>query len=1601
MLEGLRHRSPTAADQAVLARWSGWGSLSEVFDERGDSQPAARAEVRRLLGSESAWSEARRSTLNAHYTPLEIANAAWRTVHQLGFEGGRVLEPGCGSGNFIGAAPAGCDLVGIEADRTTAEIAWHLYGANADIVHQRFEQYEARDNSFDLVIGNVPFAKVVAHDPVHNRSRHALHNYFIVKGLHLTRPGGLVAVITSRYTMDARERRARDEINQLGDLVGAIRFPAGTFSEIAGTDVVCDLIVLRRRDRDSPARGHPWSNAVRASVPGEAEQKSVLINEYFDRHPEQILGRLAIGRGMYREAEITVEPTEALHEALAAGTARIVQNDPTPQSRPISVRASTPGRAPSDLDAPAQEGALIATANGFARVVDGRLDPFEPRYGKDSAELRRLIALRDSARAVLDAQVDGCSDAELIGLQADLSRTYDTYRRIYGPINRYKTAKSGRNDPETGERILRRVRPRMGGFRDDPDWPLVAALEVFDDESGTAEPAAIFSRRVVSPPAQRTSASDPAEAIAICLDEWGQLEIERVADLLGFDADAARDALRGHAFDDPETGRLVPATEYLSGNVRAKLHAALEAEKGDGRWSDNVTALEAVLPRQLEPGEIAAGLGAPWIPADDIEGFCREALDIQVIVEHSPTLGRWTTTSPVVRRGSVALTSEWGTARADAVTLLDACLNQRLHTVTDETESGRRVRNDAETLAARDKQEAISERFSTWIWEDPTRSDRLAERYNERFSSTVVPSHDGSHLSLPGLADTFEPHGHQRDAVARILTDGRALLAHAVGAGKTATMVMAAMDLRRLGSAQKPAIVVPNHMLEQFTREWLQLYPTARVLIADKDRLSSDRRKEFVARCATGDWDGIVFSHSGFGRLPLGPESLAAYLGEELDRSRQALGESKAGKGLSVKRLERRIAQLEEAYQRLLATETKDDGVTFEETGIDYLFVDEAHLFKNRRVDSAIEGMAHPGSQRAQDLDAKLWTLRREHGERVVTFATATPVANSIAELWTMQSYLQPDVLASVDLRPFDAWAATFGRTVSSLELAPDGSSYRMQTRFARFQNIPELLTLYRQVADVRATEELGLPIPALAGEAAEVVIVPPTDGLTSYVSELASRAERVRNRTVDATEDNMLKITGDGRRAALDLRLVGQTQDSEAGKLATAADRIAGIHRSSRAMTYFDGTGGEHARPGALQLVFCDVSTPAGKGWNAYEELRGLLINRGVPRDGIAFVHDASTDEAKARLFEACRDGRVAVLLGSTEKMGVGTNVQRRAIALHHLDCPWRPADIEQREGRIRRQGNQNAEVQVLRYAAEGSFDIYMWQTVERKATFINQVASGRATDREVEDIGDQALSFAEVKALATGDPLILEKAAVDSEVARLTRLERAHLDDQHRLRHAHQAAEQRAERSEALVSQLEAALAQRSDTQGERFAMQIGETRFTRRADAGTKLIEICSASLSEARSRRTNSREVVGSLAGLDVGIRADSKFADSIELTVPSAEIAFRVDRAALEAGDGVSMIARLEKRVQSIESRIEEARAAQDAADREAQRAASRLGTRFDRADELQVARRRQTALADAFLEIGDQTAPTCPAVTSLASRLDQCEAAAVREAKAR
>ncbi|HEU5002562.1 MAG TPA: SNF2-related protein [Actinomycetota bacterium] len=1501
----------------------------------------------------------------------------WGAVRDLGFEGGRVLEPGCGSGNFIGLAPSdlALEMVGVELDPTTAAIAAALY-PRASIRAEGFEQTRLPDGSFDLVVGNVPFARVVLHDLSHNRGRHSLHNHFIIKSLHLSHPGALVAVITSRFTMDARNPAARREISELADLVGAVRLPGGAMQAAAGTGAVTDLLVLRRRGVGEPPAGVAWER----TVPLELADGQLSVNQYFAEHPAQILGELRATGGQYSELDLqVVAGPEPLETSLAAALAAVVGEGKR--------RALTWSQAPDtevdggDLEilpvgSAHKEGSFLVLPSGaLARVVQGAARPYEAKPARDAGELRGLIRLRDAMGQVLDLEAAGADDVACATARDALNRRYDDYHSRYGALNRFKQVRTGRLDPVSGEALLRRAFPGMGGFRHDPDYRSVLALEMFDPETQRAGKAPVFSTRVINRREPRRGADTAQDALAISLDELGRVDLGVIASLLGTEVDSARSELGALVWEDPASSQVVTAQAYLSGDVRGKLAEAEAAAAGDPRWQPNVEALRAVVPVDIGPSDIDARLGATWIPAGDVEAFAADVLACPSLrAEYSAAAATWAVKlDNLSERHSITATSQWGTARADAVRLLSLSLEQAPVAIYDEEEiDGRDVRvlNTAETLAAREKQEALEQRFAAWVWEDPARASRLAADYNRRFNSVVVPRYDGAHLSMPGLAATFSPHGHQRDAVWRILSEPTVLLAHDVGAGKTATMAIAAVELKRLGLVKKPAIVVPNHMLEQVSREFLQTYPMARVLVADRDEMSAGGRKEFAARCATGEWDAVVITHSAFGRLPVSQELRRDFLSSRVGQLRSEIESAKAGNAPTVKRLEAAVARMEERYKRLMAEEGKDDGVCFEHTGIDYLLVDEAHSFKNKEFATHVQGVGGEGSNRATDLDLKLAYLRRHHGERVATFATATPIANSISEMWVMQSYLQPGMLALAGVESFDAWAATFGRTVTGLELAPDGGSYRIHSRFARFANVPELLTMFRATADVRGAKDLGLAIPRLRGGGPQTVVVPASEELRDYVEQLVERAEAVRNRQVRPDEDNMLKVAGDGRKAALDLRLVDRQPDPAGGKVAACADRLAALYEETKQRVYAGPTGEPSSRPGALQVVFCDLGTPHAGAWSVYEELRGQLVRRGIPEALVRFVHEAGDDRAKAELFAACRDGRVAVLIGSTEKMGVGTNVQRRLVALHHLDCPWRPADIAQREGRALRQGNQNEEVGIYRYATEASFDVYMWQTVERKAAFIHQVMAGEVAGRELEDIGDVALSYAEVKALATGNPLILEKAGVDNEVARLLRLRQAHGKDQSLLRRSIEAARRDIPRFEAQIAQLDAALLRRRDTAGERFVMRVGGTDYRRRADAGGHLIHVMQREAKLPTTEWPEEPRWVASLGGLDVEIRPAFALSGSAQVVVSIADTP--LDRmyalaAELPQLDPMGLVTRLENKLRSLEEtraalEIRLARSRKDLADAE-----GRLGRPFDQQERLDTLRRKQAEIEAALI----------------------------------
>ncbi len=1559
-------RPATHVEREVLAAWSSWGAVPEIFDETRAEWAAERGQLHELLG-EQGYAAARRTTINAHYTHPVIAGAMWELAGDLGFEGGRVLEPGCGGGVFIGLAPVGAEMTGVELDDTTAAIAQELH-PDARIISRSFAQYQPR-GMFDLAVGNVPFADVRLYDPVHNRQQHSIHNHFIVKSLALTRPGGLVIVLSSRYTLDAGNPAARREMSGLADLLGAVRLPTGAHRRAAGTDALTDLLILRRRPDGTEPLSESWINTDTVQLRGGEAR----INTHFLEHPDRVLGELTVGHGMYGADTLSVVgelDAETIAAAIALHGRRIAAAAPTPPS--TSVRSAASGvdvgerrlvEAPEGL----WDGHLIARADGgFAEVKDGLERPVEtPRT--IAAELRALLGLRDRARELLAAEAQTLEDTPAITQsRARLRADYDSYYARYGPINRFTLRRTGRIDPESGQERMARIAPRaITAFRGDPFCPLVMSLEAFDEITQRATPAAVLSKRVIAPREPVLGVETAQDALAVCLDTRGHVEIDEIASLLGRSAEDARRELGELVYEDPQdAARLIPAAEYLSGNVRAKLDQARGRAEQNPALAVNVAALERVLPVDLGADEVEPRLGAAWIGVEDHRAFLAEILqDPSVRVEH-PGGMVWAVRA---NNSSVLARSEWGTTRIAAGEIAKAVLEQRPVQVTDELDDGRRVVNPVESAAAQDKASAMQERFVEWCWQDPDRARRLLGEYNRRFNALVLRDYglEGERLSLPGLARTFQPRAHQRAAVARMLCEPAVGLFHQVGAGKTAEMIIGVTELRRLGMVRKPCLVVPNHMLEQFAREYLQLFPQARVLAASSQDLAGEKRRRFVARAASNDWDAVLMTRSAFERIPVTQETLARYIEKELRDARAMLANAQAAGGLTVKRVEKMVLSREQDLARLLDGE-KDPGISFEGTGVDYLAIDEGHSYKNLRTISNIPGAAIEGSKRASDLDVKTRYLRDRHGARVITIATATPIANSVTEAHVMQRYLRPDLLADAGVEHFDAWAATFGQTVTAIEMAPTGGgNYRVATRFARYQNVPEMLRMFHVFADVKTAEDLDLPTPQIAvradgQRAPETVVIPASPEITGYVAELGQRAEQVRARAVLPEDDNMLKISTDGRKAALDMRLATGQPATGACKLDIAAGRIAGIWREHRDQRYDDPDTGERSPvPGALQIVFCDLGTPR-VGWNAYDELRNQLADLGVPRHQVRYVHEAKNDAEKGRLFAAARAGHIAVLIGSTEKMGVGVNVQARAVAMHLLDCPWRPADVEQRQGRILRQANQNPEVQILRYVVEGSFDAYSWQTVERKARFINQIMRGRLDTREIEDIGDNALSFAEVKALASGDPLILDKAHADAEVTRLSRLERAWQRNHQTLRSTIAGAELHADARERAIAAVTAALARRSDTRGDRFAITINGTTVRERKPAGELLNRWAQA----AQPGRT---ERLAELGGLDIlGMVSADYRAGGRELVLALEGLAVEPARAPLDHAqeNPLTLIRQLEHRVGTLHERAERLRGEHQDAILEGQRAREALERPFKYGEELQAARAKLVSITE-------------------------------------
>nr|VTP01799.1 hypothetical protein BIN_B_04199 [Mycobacterium riyadhense] len=1434
------NRSATPAEQRVLAAWSGWGAVPQVFDTRNAELAPERDTLAQLLDRDQ-YRQAEASILNAHYTDPALAGVMWQALGRAGFRGGRVLEPGCGSGTFIAHAPDTAVMVGVESDATTAAIAAHLY-PSAQIRHEGFETTRVPENSFAAAIGNVPFGRYAVTDPAHNPARHSIHNHFIIKALALTAPGGYVAVLTSRYTLDSAKPAARRDISTKADLIGAIRLPSKAFARVAGTEVVTDLLILRRRDPALAAPEPPnWIDITDTEVIDPETNTPLAINTYFVDNPHNVLGDVSIGRGLHGSPQLIVtgatgeelaeQLRDRLHPMIDSAVARGLALTATPADlTDVSSNTFDPGLITA-TDRGEDTPLYTLRYNPDTRSIEhwaGHQWEREKTPTTLLAETRELISLRDVAASLIASQRDGRPAAERDQLRGHLNTLYDNYVRRHGPLNRftwiYPQCTQGRHDkryaaaeaawrasegtsehPYTGPvpdelaqqwdseaweppAPYKKRRHLDGGMRHDPGWALVAALEIFDEETATATKAPIFSTDLLTPPTEPTTADTPEEALAMSLDRTQRVDINLIASLLGTSVDDTRDLLTGLVYpslDDPD--ELLPAVTALSGNIRAKLSGALAAAQNNPIYNDYARALQEILPAQREAEDIKVRPGTPWIPARVIAEFAEKTFGTTgVTAEH--IAGRWVIDIAAHKRHGRLMTDEWGLEHrgCDAVSLLEAACNSKAVLVNGEDG----VIDAQATFAAQAKLAKIGEEFTRWVWSDEQRRDTLVAEYNRRFNSLRAPVYDGSYLRFPGMSDHFTPHFYQRNAVARIIFEPTVLLDHVVGAGKTGSMVAAAMSLRRLGLVRQPWLVVPNAIIEQVGREAKQWYPAAKVLLGSS-ATTADGRRRFIAQTASSDWDLVVIPQSAFTAINVSKDMRVDYIEEQLDTLREQLECAESDR--SKKRIELAIKNAKTRLEKLLAAQTKDVGLRFEESGCDYLMIDEAHTYKNLGRTCNIEELSCANAaQRAEDLALKLRILRqRRHDEalaqgipahrvveRVATFATGTPIANSLGELWVMQTFLRPDLLQQAGVAELGDWGAAFTATTTTIEVNSTGTRLRPVTRVGKFTNLPELLALSSVYTDVVTRDQVPVELPPLRTGQRQVISLQPDVEVVDFITDLGYRLDHLDAR--NPKRDNQLKITNDGRNVSLDPRLahLGPPRRSRA---AAAAEQAIRIYEQHLGHPYAHPDTGAPAGTGALQVMFCDRGTPSKDPaqFTIYQAIKDELVARGMPAEKIRFIHEAKNSNELKALFAQCNRGEVSVLIGSTEKMGTGVNVQARLAALYHIDVPWRPCDLEQREGRILRQGNQNLDgIHIFTLVTEGSYDTVMWQKVQAKALFIEQMRRNDIVDTEIEDLsgGDIGAAAAETKAIATGDPRYLRQVELDDAVKRLTALERAH---------------------------------------------------------------------------------------------------------------------------------------------------------------------------------------------------------------------------------
>ena len=1447
------HRGATAEEQQVLSQYVGWGGLADAFDPSKDSWAKEYAELKGLL-SEDEYAAARSSTLNAHYTSPTVIRGIYDAVERMGFQSGNILEPSMGVGNFFGMLPdnmADSRLYGVELDSITGRIAKKLY-PQADITVAGFETTDHRD-FYDLAVGNVPFGQYKVNDKAYNKLGFSIHNYFFAKAIDQVRPGGIVAFVTSRYTMDSKDSTARKHMAERADLLGAIRLPNNAFRANAGTDVVSDIIFLQKRDR--PIDHEPdWVQL------GKTED-GFAINQYFVDHPEMVLGVLSTESTQYGREELTVAPIEGAN--LADQLAEAVQHI---EGQYTEVEVETPDIA----DAENEKHILPAdpdVKNFSYTVVDGEVFYRENSVMtqvelSDTAKGRvtGMVELRQIVNDLIQQQLEDYPDEDIKATQEHLNAAYDAFTAKYGLLN---DRKNGRL------------------FEQDSSYYLLCSLENLDEQGQLKSKAAMFTKRTIRPERTVTSVDTPSEALAVSIGEHGKVDLPYMAELLGTPGEYGRitTELSGVIFKDPAADPTDPeagwqmADEYLSGDVRAKLRMAQFAAETNPEFAVNVDALTKAQPRELEASEIDVRLGATWLDPDIIQKFMTETFQIPYYLRHavkvrySPYTAEWRVEGKTATgRGDIISSETYGTSRANAYKILEETLNLKdvriYDTIEDAEGKPKRVLNKRETMLAQQKQQVIKDAFANWVWQDPQRRIALVKQYNELFNSTRPREYDGSHIHFVGMNPEITLREHQRNAIAHVLYGGNTLLAHEVGAGKTYEMAASAMEAKRLGLCQKSLFVVPNHLTEQWASEFLNLYPNAKLLVARRKDFETANRKKFCARIATGDYDAVIIGHSQFERIPLSFERQERIIQEQIYETLAAINELKvhAGENFSIKQMEKTRKTLETKLEKLRSDERKDDVVTFEQLGVDRLFVDESHAFKNLFLTTKmrnVAGLSTSEAQKSSDMFGKCRYLDEITGGRGVVFATGTPVSNSMTELYTVMRYLQYSTLQQKKLTHFDCWASTFGETTTAIELAPEGTGYRARTRFAKFFNLPELMSMFKEVADIKTSDQLHLPVPVAKFE---TVVAKPSDIQKEMVQELSKRAADIHSGTVDASVDNMLCVTNDGRKIGLDVRLMNpMLPDDPNSKLNVCVRNVLKIWDEGKDQKL-------------TQLLFCDLSTPKNDGnFNVYEDIRKKLISAGVPENEIEFIHNADTEAKKAALFSKVRSGDVRVLLGSTAKMGAGTNVQSRLVAVHHLDVGWKPSDMTQRNGRIIRQGNMNKEVKVFNYVTEGTFDSYLFQTLENKQRFISQIMTSKSPVRSCEDVDEQALSYAEIKALCAGNPLIKEKMDLDVQVAKLKVLKADHQSQKFRLEDkllTKFPADIRETNAYIAGVKADAQLAAAHPQVQEGFCgMTIKGVTYDEKKTAGERLVLAC--------SELPNAEEkVIGSYRGFELSLRFDT-------------------------------------------------------------------------------------------------------------------------------